>query len=372
MAMKKSDVSVWMSRDERLAYKRISTALRPIYTRVQNATVNRTAAIDPVRKAHYQLREDSGPAVKKLLAEREAVLLAAEHEMSAAFEQMDAMEQQLLADADFSHVAEHVISENRKKVLYKSSQGKYKPGHCDEYIEYRLKESMLIDAGSGNPVYYPEVVPAGHVSAEQLIREMAERLHMNDVTIRIVLDQLSQTVLAKLRTNHTLSLGDMFVVGASLKGTCVGEETAPRFRRTFQPGIMVRMMPLFQRKFRWGLGSRLTKAAPKRTDIVSIRAVVEPSADGVLAPGTLVQLNGLRLKYNTKAEDEGVFLYAAGSGEHRLLPVSIGKKGTDKTLFAALPKTIPQGVYSVQIRRRIRNSEKLCTTAIALIVTVGL
>lgn len=370
MGTRKSDVSVWMSKDERLARTRIAAVLRPIYQRVENATVNRGEAVEAVRRAYYQKRAQPGPAQDKLLREREAVLLALEKETTAALAEMEAKEQELLADPDYAHVAEYVISENRKRVLYKSSQGSYKPGSCTHYLEYRLKESVLVDAGAGNPVYYPEVVPMGHVSVDRLIREVADGLRMNEGTVRLVMGQLTETVLSNLRENRTVSLGDMFVLGASLKGTCVGEEANPAFRRSFQPGITVRTMPRFQKKFRSGLGARLTRASEKHAGIVSIRAVMNPSPDGVLAPGTLVHIDGVRLKYDPAAEDEGVFLYAPGLGEHRLEPVSLAKKNTPDLFLAVLPKDIPEGTYKPEIRLRRRNSQKIRSYSVSLEITV--
>lgn len=371
MGKRKSDVSVWMSKDERLARTRISTVLQPIYQRVENAKANRGEAADAVRRAHHQVRAQPGPEQRKLLRAREAVLLGLENEMAAALAQMEAKEQEFLADPDYAHVAEYVISENRKRVLYKSSQGSYNhPGGCTHYIEYRLKESVLVDAGAGNPVYYPEVVPMGHVSAERIVREVAEGLRVNEGTVQLVMGQLAETILSNLRENRTVSLGDMFVLGASLKGTCVGEETRAAFRRSFEPSIKVRTMPRFQRKFRDGLGARLTQASQKHAEIVSIRAVMNPSPDGVLAPGTLVNIDGVRFKYDPAAEDEGVFLYAAGLGEHRLEPVSLAKKNTPDLFLAVLPKDIPEGTYKPEIRLRGRNSRKIRSYSVPLEITV--
>lgn len=107
----------------------------------------------------------------------------------------------------------------------------------------------------------------------------------------------------------------------------------------------------------------LQKVDPKvaSADIQSVFDFKSQKEDSLLSPGHMIEIKGKRLKFNTEANDEGIFLTSVnGKNTTRVKLVHTNRPGK---LTAMLPDDLTAGKYTLEIRNRYRGVKTLASSS---------
>ena len=362
--MKDADKTKWMSAEDRRNWVKVSGELRALERTIADLQVNVDEAAEELVRGERNLIYNPGPASEALLVERRAEFQSWSGEVAAAFEALEAAKTRLLADPVLGAMAAFEIAELEKRVKYRSSQGDYRAARgaaVQGELRYRLKEMGLVDGGLGNAVYCAELVSDGHISAKRLEEEIAQQAGMRPSQVKALMWALDDVVQFHLRGNRAVSVGGMFVVSPTLRGTCTAAEVQKELM--FKPYVTVKTTSEFQKRFRTRLAVRRTADAREEPRLDAVTKLRMTNGSDVIGPGSLVLFTGERLDYNPAQEDEGIFLYPKTDRaiEYRMQHLGNRKDYLKRRkVTVELPETLPWGtVYRVEFRRRLSNSSQL-------------
>ena len=362
--MRESDQMRSLTAEERKIWVEVSRELRELERLAAGQQENLEESAEVLARGRRNLVYNPGEASEKLLAERQADFETCSAELKGTLAALKETKARLLADPVRAKMAAFEIGEMEKRMAYISSQeffqaarGKAATGE----LKYRLRETGVVDGGMGNAVYYAQHVADVHISARKLEEDLAERAGLRLSAVRALVMALEDTVLFHLRWNRSLSIGTMFVVSPTLRGTCTAAESEKEL--TFKPYVTVKTQVDFQKRFRSRLAVRRIRATQAEPGLLEVVKLQMTGDSDVIRPGALVKFTGDRLDYNLDSADEGIFLY---TDQTRANPYRLAPLGNDKDylkrreITVQLPATLPWGtVFRVEFRRRLANSSRL-------------
>jgi hypothetical protein len=89
--------------------------------------------------------------------------------------------------------------------------------------------------------------------------------------------------------------------------------------------------------------------------ILEVKDVVTNSRNELITPGGVIQIVGGRLKLATENSDSGIFLLDAQDNATKIVHIVENKPSK---LIAMVPANLVPGVYSVEVRTNLSNTNK--------------
>lgn len=362
--MRDADKIKRMTMAERRIWIEVSRELRELEQWAAARSAHLEEAAEELKRGKANLKYNPGEASEGLLAQRQANFDTCSAELNETLDELEAAKARLLADPVRAAMAALEIEEMEKRMRYISSQEGFQAARgaaAQGELKYRLRESGLVDGGMGNAVYYAELVADVHIRHEQVVREVAEQAGLRESAAEAALGALEDVVLSHLRANQSVSLGAMFVVRPTLRGTCTQAEAQKEL--SFKPYVTVKTQPDFQKRFRSRLAVRRLRGMAAGPGLIDVEKLHILGDSDVIRPGVLVKFIGDRLDYNLNCEDEGIFLYTdrTRANPYRLEPLGSSKEfRRRREITVLLPTTLPWGtVFQVEFRRRLPHSSQL-------------
>lgn len=106
---------------------------------------------------------------------------------------------------------------------------------------------------------------------------------------------------------------------------------------------------------------KLEKVLPnvRTPEIESVYDLKSQQLDGVLSPGHMIEIRGIRLKVNMDQPDEGIYLIS--NGERAETRLEFIHSNLPSTLSAMLPEGLAAGDYTLEVRTRLAGNSNLFT-----------